>query len=317
MLREADRRAYLACLLAPADRRDDLAALALYGVELARVPLAVNEPGAGEIRLQWWAEVAGGERDGEGRGHPVGAALLDAIAAHDLPREPLAAVAEARSFDLYHDPMPDRAAFEAYAGATASVPIQMAARALDPDAASGSAEAAGHAGVYAALIDRLATLARDRAGGRVFLPTDVLLEAWVQPDELTGEAFARGDGADGADGAAGEAGADGGGGREGGDGKARALLDALLAYADHHHTRFHAAACDLPPSLAPAFAAAEARGVTERAIRRMGPAVLHSPPPPAPLAEQRAVMGAQRMFAGGAGGGGTSLLGRLRERLGL
>ena len=294
MLREADRRAYLACLLAPADRRDDLAALALYGVELARVPLAVNEPGAGEIRLQWWAEVARGERDGEGRGHPVGAALLDCIERHALPREPLAEMAEARSHDLYHDPMPDRDAFEAYAGATTSVPIQTACRVLDPDAANHSAEAAGHAGVYATVVDRLATLARARASGRAVLPADVLLEAWVAPDDLTSAEFGAG---------------------EGGAERVATLLAALLAYADRHRSAFHAAARDLPRSLAPAFAAAEARGVTERAIRRMGPAVLNEPPPPAPFAEQRAVMGTARLFGGERPPGPLArLLGRFRER---
>ena len=283
LVREADRAAYLAILTAPAPKRDALAALAAFGVELARIPLTVAEAPAGEIRLQWWAEVAGGERDVEGRGHPVGAALLDAIEAHDLPREPLAGMAEARGFDLYADPMPDREAFEAYAGAVASVPVQMACRVLDPQAANASAEAAGHAGVWACAIDRLATLARDRAGGRSFPPADVLLEAWASPADLVSETF------------------------EGGD----AVVRAMLAYADRHRTAWHAAARALPPSLAPAFAAVEARGVTERAIRRMGGEAARRPPPAAPVATQRAVMGTARLFARS-----PSLLGRLRERLG-
>ena len=283
IVRGADRAAYLAILTAPAARRDALAALAAYAVELARVPLTVAEPPAGEIRLQWWAEVASGERDVEGRGHPVGAALLDAVAAHDLPRGPLTAMAEARSFDLYADPIPDREAFEAYAGATASVPIQMACRVLDPDAANASADAAGHAGVWMVAVDRLTTLARDRAGGRCFLPADVLLEAWTSPDDLTSEGFERGD----------------------------EVVRAMLAYADTHRTAFHQVARDLPAMLAPAFAAAEARGVAERAIARMEGEVATRPPPDAPLREQRAVMGTARLFRRGPG-----LLRRLREGLG-
>ena len=282
LVREADRAAYLAILTAPADRRGALAALAAYGVELARIPLTVADPPAGEIRLQWWAEVASGERDEEGRGHPVGAALLDAIETHDLPRGPLAAMAEARAFDLYHDPMPDRDAFEAYAGAIASVPIQMAARVLNEEAANRSAEAAGHAGVWMVAIDRLATLARERAGGRSFLPADVLLEAWSSPGEIVSEGFDKGKG----------------------------VVTAMLAYADTHRTAFHAAARTLPPSLAPAFAVAEARGVTERMIRGMGEEVAVRPPPDSPLREQRAVMGTSRLFARSPG-----LFGRLRERL--
>ena len=288
-LREADRSAYLSVLLAPAEKRDDLAALSLYGVELARIPLTVTEPAAGEIRLQWWAEVAGGQRDGEGRGHPVGAAILDAIERHELPREPLVAMAEARSRDLYHDPMLDRDEFEAYSGATASVPIQAACRVLDPDAAHASADAAGHAGVYATVIDRLSTLARDRASGRSFLPEDVMLKAWVTPDELTDPGFGTG---------------------EGGERRAMELVGVILDFADDHLSMYRAAAQHLPGTLVPAFASVEARRVTERSIRRMGAELLRGPPPHRPIAEQRAVMAAGRCFSPGPG-----LLGRLRERL--
>ena len=35
-----------------------------------------REPLPGEIRLQWWREVLGGERPGEAGAHPVAAALL-------------------------------------------------------------------------------------------------------------------------------------------------------------------------------------------------------------------------------------------------
>ena len=290
LLREADRAAYLAVLTAPASVRADLAALAAYAVELARVPLAVNEPAAGEIRLRWWAEVALGERDGEGRGHPVGAALLSAIERHALPREALAGMADARSFDLYHDPMPDRDAFEAYAGAIASVPVQMACRVLDPDAANRSADAAGHAGVYATAVDRLSTLARDRASGRVFVPADVLLQGWTSPVELTDPGFAERDM---------EA--------------AARLAKAMLGYVAEHRVAFVDACTSLPASLAPAFASAHARTVTERAVATMGTAMLDAPPPAQPLREQRAVMRTHRLFDGGDGGG---LLGRLRRGFG-
>lgn len=287
-LREEDRRAYLSVLLAPANGRSDLAALWRYAHQLATIPFAVTEPAAGEIRLQWWADVVRGEREEEGRGHPVGAALLDAIARHELPRDPLAEMAEARSFDLYADPMPSRGAFEAYAGSIASVPIQTACLMLDREAAARSTEAAGHAGVYQVAIDRIASIGRDRAAGRSFLPADVLLEAWVAPTDIV-----RADFADDA-------------------GRAGAVIERALAYARTHRTAYGNAIADLPPTLAPAFAAAQARTVVEGAISRMGAAVLNEPPPPRPVREQRTILGTARAFGRGRR---TGLLGRLRELL--
>ena len=289
VLREADRRAYLATLIAPVPKRGALVALWSYANQLATIPLSVSEPAAGEIRLQWWSDVAMGERDEEGRGHPVGAALLDAIELFGLPRAPLAEMAEARSFDLYADPMPDRSAFEAYAGATASVPIQIACRILDPEAANESAEAAGHAGVFATVIDRLATMPRDRASGRVFLPADMLLESWTSPESLLDPAFAANDGS----------------GR---------MVDAALQYADEHYAQFTAAARNLPASLAAAFAPTQARAVAKDRIVAVGARTFDGVPAAwnAELREQRAIMRAGRLFRHE----GAGLLGRFTKLFG-
>ena len=285
MVRGADRKAYLGLLLAPAQARDDLTALAAFGVELARIPLTVTEPSAGEIRFQWWADVIRGGRDAESAGHPVASAVLAAIDRHALPREPLARMAEARSFDLYHDPMGDRDAFETYAGETASVAIQSAARILDPDAAAASADAAGHAGVFATIVDRLSTVARDRASGRSFLPRDVLLEAWMSPDDVTSETLDA-------------------------DAAGRAV-QAVATYANRHRAAFTGAASELPPSLAPAFAAAHGRVTDLEAMDRMGAEIFRRSAPAAPLREQHAVMRTAALFAAGPG-----LLSGLRERFG-
>ena len=287
-VREGDRRAYLALLLAPDAARPALAALAAYALELARVPLAVSEPMAGEIRLQWWVEVVRGERDGEAARHPVARPLLEAIVGYGLTRGGLAAMAEARTRDLHADPMDGVADLEDYAGRVASVPIQIACQVLDADAASAAASAAGHAGVYAVLIDRLASLARDRAGGRLFLPADVAMGAWVTSQDLQDPGFA-------------DARPD----------AAAALVREMLGLAASYRERFEADAAVLPARLAPAFAAARGRVATERAIASMGGAVLVAPPEVSPLAEQRAVVTTRGLFRRG-----PTLLGRLRERLG-
>ena len=283
-LRDHARSTYLSVLLAPANKRDDLVALASFLLELARVPAIVSEPATGEIRLQWWAEVARGLRDEEGRGHPVGAELLRMIESHNLPREPLAAIAEARSFDLYSDAVPDREALETYAGEVGSVPLQMACRILDPDAARGSATAAGHLGVFAVLTDRLATLARDRREGPIFVPEEALVANWSSPEALRGEL----------DGEAREA--------------AMAAIRSTIALADEHLKNGLEATRLLPRSLAPAFAPALARRPKFEAVGRAGDRTLDVVVECGPLAEQFAVSRAARAFTPG-----PNLLGRLRE----
>jgi phytoene synthase len=154
LVRAADKDRFLAALFAPADRRGPLFALYAFNVEVARVAEIVREPMAGEIRLQWWRDVLSGERAGEAAANPVAAALLDAIARHALPAEPLLRLIEARAFDLYDDPMPNLAALEAYLGATSSALIALAGRILagDHPAIADAARPAGLAYGMAGLI---------------------------------------------------------------------------------------------------------------------------------------------------------------------
>ncbi|MFZ2100637.1 MAG: squalene/phytoene synthase family protein, partial [Oricola sp.] len=147
LLREGDRERYLTVLYAPEEKRAALAALYAFNLETARIRDLVSEPLPGEIRLQWWREVVSGEREGEGRAHPVVAALLHAADEYRLPRIALANLTEARIFDLYDDPMTDRVALEGYLGETVSALFQMSAMILDGQAGASAASAAGHAGV--------------------------------------------------------------------------------------------------------------------------------------------------------------------------
>jgi phytoene synthase len=130
LVREADRDRYLAALFAPPDKRGALHALAAVNIELARVRDQAREPMPGEIRLQWWREVIEGKRDDEARAHPVAAALLDAIAAFDLPPERLEATIDARAFDLYDAPFETIAEWERYAEDTEGILIAYAMQVL-------------------------------------------------------------------------------------------------------------------------------------------------------------------------------------------
>src|SRR5450759_2070323 len=105
LVREADRDRYLATLFAPAAQRDALFALYAFNVEVARVRELAREPMPGEIRLQWWRDVFAGSGRGEVRANPVAAALLDTVVRYRLPPRDFSDLIDARTFDLYDDPM--------------------------------------------------------------------------------------------------------------------------------------------------------------------------------------------------------------------
>jgi phytoene synthase len=179
-LRDTDRDRYLACLLAPVEKRPALAALYAFHAEIGRVRDLVREPLPGEIRLQWWRDVL--ESDGTGEGHPLAQELLAAIADYCLPVAVLLDMIDARVFDLYDDPMESRASLEGYAGETASALIQLSCLVLDPAMAQRSAEAAGHAGVAQTIAGLLLRLPLHRSRGQVYLPADLIAATGLDRD---------------------------------------------------------------------------------------------------------------------------------------
>ncbi|MGE6740210.1 phytoene/squalene synthase family protein [Allorhizobium pseudoryzae] len=186
-LRETDRDRYLACLLSPADTRGPLAALYAFHAEIARIRDVIHQPLAGEIRLQWWRDLLSGTAEGESNANPIAAGLLATIDAYRLPRDVLANMTEARIFDLYDDPMPDRNALEGYAGETAAALIQLAGLVLDAPAAMQQAETAGHAGVAQAIAGILLLLPLHRKRGQVYLPLDILSATGLDRDTFLAE----------------------------------------------------------------------------------------------------------------------------------
>ncbi|MCV0396697.1 MAG: phytoene/squalene synthase family protein [Rhizobiaceae bacterium] len=223
VVREADRERYLSILFAPEERRGALAALQAFHAETARIRDLVHEPLPGEVRLQWWRDAIAAP-PGERTGNPVADALRDAIAAHGLPHAAFDRLLEGRVFDLYDDPMPDLATFEAWCGETASTLIQLAAMVLSPGEAPRFADAAGHAGCARAIADLLVDLPRHRARGQCYIPVDILAAAGADREALL----------------AGEA-------------RARPAVNAMIALAREHLARFEAEATDLPRVVRPAF----------------------------------------------------------------
>jgi 15-cis-phytoene synthase len=222
-VRAADRDRYLSILYAPKNKRPSLFALYAFNAEIAAVRDRIREPMPGEIRLQWWRDAIAGDN---AQGHPLAEALLEAIRMHRLPRKTFEDYLEARVFDLYDDPMPDRNALEGYCGETASALIQLAALVLDPQAAPLAADAAGHAGCGQAITGLLRLLPQHRARGQCFVPRDILAAAGTTPQE-----FVAGDGGRGAE---------------------RAVT-AMIALARDHLSAFERSVREVPASLRPAF----------------------------------------------------------------
>ena len=173
-LRSTDLDRYLACLLVPEDKRGALAALYAFSAELARIRDLIREPLPGEVRLQYWRDLIEGQPHGDSQSNPIAAGIIHAITDHRLPRAALAAMTEARTFDLYDDPMPDRNAFEGYAGETSAALIQLGALILDPENARAVSEPAGHAGIAQLVAGCLLLLPIHIRRGQVYVPGDIL-----------------------------------------------------------------------------------------------------------------------------------------------
>jgi phytoene synthase len=173
LVREHDRDRYVATLFAPEAHRPALLALYAFNVEVSRVREAVSEPLPGEMRLQYWRDLLAGDAM-EASGHPVAAALGAAIARYRLPRSALLDLIEARTFDLYDDPMPSVGDLEGYAGETSSALMRLASLILADGQDPGGADAVGHAGVAYAIVGLLRALPWTTARGQVFLPADLM-----------------------------------------------------------------------------------------------------------------------------------------------
>ncbi len=241
IVREADPDRAVANAFAPADRRPFLAALYAFDDETAKIRRIVSQPMPGEIRLQWWRDrIDAFEADpleASGQGSPVAEALFRTIERFDLPLEAFRNLLDARIFDLYDDPMPDRAALEAYAGETASAATMLAAMILDRDVAPQAADAAGHAGIAKVAVDSLSLLPHRPAHAHIFVPDDVIAAVGCSREALQG----------------------------GDPDAANRATAAFAAYAQDHLAKANTGAAGLPRSLRPAFL--PLRGIEDRLAR--------------------------------------------------
>jgi 15-cis-phytoene synthase len=179
MVERGDPERFRTALVAPAAKRAGLMALYAFNLEVARAPWVSAEPMIVQIRLRWWieaiAEIAAGAPP---RRHEVVLPLAEAVREAGLPHAVFEALIEARLADADPAPLPDRAAVDAYVGATYGGLMELAARHLgagEPALPTVRRFAAG-AGA-AALLRAVPEL---RARGRDPLPADLDVAAWAR-----------------------------------------------------------------------------------------------------------------------------------------
>ena len=174
---DADR--WTASLFWPQEARPHTHALLAFSLEIARVRELVSEPMLGELRYQWWRDAI---EKAVPAGNPVAEALLDTVARFNLDTTALLALIEARSFDLYDDPMPSVQALENYARDTSATLFEAIARVLAPGRLPPTCVA--EAGRAYALTGLLRALPYQVMKGQLFLPLDVLQQFGLPPEHV-------------------------------------------------------------------------------------------------------------------------------------
>jgi 15-cis-phytoene synthase len=183
-VRALDPDRYSACLFAPRRSQPALFALYAFNTEIARIRELVSEPIPGEMRHQWWREALSCSGREAALQNPVAAALIDTLRRFRLPPDPLLALIEARSFDLYDDPMPTWQDLEGYCGETSSALIRLATIILADGEDAGSADLCGHAGVAYAITGLLRAFPIHARRQQCYVPHEVLIACGVDLEEI-------------------------------------------------------------------------------------------------------------------------------------
>jgi len=225
LVRVHDFARYASTLFVPADQRRSLLALFAFNVEISRVREQVSQPLPGEIRLQWWTDMLAGEDHGGTEGNPVAAELKLAIRSWRLPVERLSRLINEHQFDLYNDPMPTKAALEAYINDTSSALFSLAA-AIAGSQSNEIEHLARHGGLAQGLAQVMASLPLDAARRQMFLPVQLLeLHGSGMEDLFAGKETP----------------------------KLRAALDQLVDEAQQHLKTATALLAEAPPQVRPVF----------------------------------------------------------------
>jgi 15-cis-phytoene synthase len=173
LAREHARDQWLGSLYASPSARDALLALACFDHEIRQAPLRARDPNLAAIRLAWWRDVVGAERDAEAAGSPVALALRSAIDAFALPRDRLEAMLDARLQEIAPQDDFNLMAFEAYAGESEGARLRLASQIAAAGSELDSGEAHAPAGLALALTRMLMALPIRAGAAATLFPVDV------------------------------------------------------------------------------------------------------------------------------------------------
>lgn len=151
-----------------------------FFAELDGLAVKVSEPMLGEIRCQWWYDIITNKTPES----PLAEALIEAMDKHAWPEKPLLDMINAKIFDLYANPMDNKAGFEAYAGHTYSTLVHLSANAIDTHAAKVFSDVSGHLGVAFCVAKCLTYLKIHQSRGQVYIPTEILSKAGFDADHF-------------------------------------------------------------------------------------------------------------------------------------
>lgn len=137
--RTYDYDRFLAMLLSPAPAREGLAAVAAFFGEATRIPVVVNEPAVGEIRLQWWRDALLGD-GARSEGHPFAGILRGELETGRASPRDVETILDACSGLLYPHSLTSGSAVAAFLDTTQGAAFRLSAGILGvADTASAAA----------------------------------------------------------------------------------------------------------------------------------------------------------------------------------
>ena len=180
LVKSRDRDRYWSALFAPAPKQPALLALYAFDAELDHILAAVQEPLAGEIRLQWWRDAIDLTSAGTRTGNPVADSLRAAILQHNLPKDRLTGMIDARVPALFSEAPPDEAALKDTLREKEGAVFALAAAILGDEGEQAKA-AAVHAGIAFGLTKMLVAVPFLASRQKPFLPSSYIESRGIEP----------------------------------------------------------------------------------------------------------------------------------------
>jgi len=173
LVRQRDRDRYWSALFVPKARRSAVLALYAFNAELDHILASVSEPMAGQIRLQWWRDAVDFATPGTRTGNPVADVLSAAITEHNLSKDRLIGMVDARVPAMFGEPPLDDKALKTSLRETEGAVFELAA-VIFGDRSESAKAAAAHAGVAYGLTQTLLKLPFLASHQKAFLPSSYL-----------------------------------------------------------------------------------------------------------------------------------------------